>query len=120
MDLRHLLPKLDQFNIHHLKENVHPTTIARLVLKSCGKVITVMAIYQYRDTADYSILKSTCDLLYGTPVERLIAKFTKTSDVSFVYVTHDIKSKFLSYQKRRDDNIATQIDDDSTEYIFVY
>ena len=65
-------------------------------------------------------MKATCDILYGNPVERLIAEFTKNLDVSFVYVTHDIKSKLVTYQKRRDDNIATKIDDDNIEYISVY
>ena len=77
MDLRHLYPELDQGIIHHPKENVHPTTIVRLILQLYGKVVTEMFIYQYRDTAAYSILKATCDLPYGTPVEHLIAKFTK-------------------------------------------
>ena len=119
MALHHLPPELDQFTINHLKENFHPTTIAILILQSYGKVVTEMVIYQYRDTTAYSLLKATCDLPYGTSVEQLITKFTKKHDVSFVYVTHDVKSKFVTYQKHRDDNIATQIDDDNTEYIYL-
>ena len=45
MALHHLPPEIDQFIIHHLKENVHPTTIARLILQSYGEVVTEMAIY---------------------------------------------------------------------------
>ena len=120
MALRHLPPEIDQFIVHHLNEHVHSTTIAKLILQTYGKVVTAMAIRQYRDNINYSILKATSDLPYGTPVERLIAEFSKKTDVSFVYVTHDINSGFVTCQKRRDDNIATLIDGDTTEFISVY
>ena len=120
MALRHLPPEIDQFIIHHLNEHVHTTTIAKLILQSYGKVVTDKSIRQYRDKMSYSILKATSDLPYGTPVECLIAEFSKKPDVSFVYVTHDLNSGFVTSQKRRDDNAATLIEGNDTEYISVY
>ena len=98
--LRHLPPDIDKFIIHHLNDHVPSSTITKLVLQTYDWIISQKVIYQYRDNLEYLILKEASDLPYDTPVDRLIAEFSKKSDICFVYFTHNINSEFVTYQKK--------------------
>ena len=109
ISLRHLPPAIDTFIIHLLNERVPPSTITKLVSQHYGKTISEQSVFKQRDNISYSLLKETSDLPYGTPVERLIAEFSMKSDVSFMYVTHDIDSGFVTHQKRKHDSRSKEI-----------
>ena len=36
--------------------------------------------------------------MFGTAAEKLIAEFRMRDDVSFIYVTHDVKSGFVTHK----------------------
>ena len=37
----------------------------------------------------------------GTAVDRLIVEFSKQYDISYLYVTHDVKSGFVTHKKEK-------------------
>ena len=38
----------------------------------------------------------------GTPVDRLIAEFSKKNDISYLYETHEIQSRFETHKNKKD------------------
>ena len=54
----------------------------------------------------------------GTDVDRLIAQFSLKSNVSFVYVKHDINFSFMTYKKNKNSTINSS--PSSNECISVY
>ena len=40
----------------------------------------------------------------GTPVDWLIADFSKQDDISYLYITHDLQSSFVTHKKAKNDD----------------
>ena len=38
---------------------------------------------------------------HGTVIDRLVAEFSKQDDISYLYVTHDMQSEFISHKKEK-------------------
>ena len=38
-----------------------------------------------------------------TPVDHLIAEFSNKKDISYLYVTHDVQSRFVTHKKEKRD-----------------
>ena len=85
------------------------STIFRLVFQLYNKVISEHYVYQNRDMLIYSTLEDTSDLPYGNPVKRFIAEFSNKLDVGVLYVTRVINSWFVTYMKRKGDDVAAEV-----------
>ena len=101
LSLRHLPPAIDTFIFHLPKEYILPNTITRLVSQYYGKIISEQCVFKHRDNLSYSLLKSTSELLYRTPVEYLIAELSLKPDVSSIYITHNIGSRCVTHRKQK-------------------
>ena len=55
---------------------------------------------------------------YGTHVDRLIVWFLKQNDISYLFVTHDVQSGFVTHKKEKRDELI--VEDEELEYISVY
>ena len=65
-----------------------------------------------------SLMMKTIGHPRDTPVDRLIADFSKQDEISYLYATHDLQSSFVTYVKEiNDDQI---VEHEELQYIFVY
>ena len=73
--IKKLSNDVDAFIQVSLQNHVSSGVICQLVLQLYHRTINEVDICHYRDKLSYTLLKATSDLPYGTPVEKLIAKF---------------------------------------------
>ena len=55
---------------------------------------------------------------YGTAIYCLIAEFSKQDDISYLYVTHDVQSGFVTHKK--DNNNDPIVEHEESEYMSIY
>ena len=55
---------------------------------------------------------------HGTPVDRLIAEFSKPDAISYLYVTHDFQSVFVTHRKEKNNDPIVECEE--SQYISVY
>ena len=77
--------------------------IISLVRKNHGYVLFADAIYKIRNNFYKPLLEGVEAQPFGTPADKLIAEFKSKDDVSFIYVTHDVKSGFVTCKARKND-----------------
>ena len=73
--IKHLPHDVDTFIKNSLENHVSSSAITQLVLQQYNHTITEVDICHYRNKISYNFCKSTSDLPYGTPVEKLISEF---------------------------------------------
>ena len=66
----------------------------------------------------YPLLMDTVEKSHGTPVDHLIVEFSMLNGMSYLYVTHDVQSGFVTYKKeKRDEPI---VEDEESKYMAFY
>ena len=55
---------------------------------------------------------------HGTPADRLISEISKQDDISYLYVTHDLQSGFVTHKKEKNDDPIVKHEE--SQYISVY
>ena len=48
-----------------------------------------------------SLMMETIGYPHGTTVDCLITEFSKQDDISYIYVTHDVQSGFVTHKKEK-------------------
>ena len=72
--------------------------IVNLVKENHGYVLSADALYKMRTNYYTPLLHGVEKQPFGTPAEKLIAEFRMRDDVSFIFVTHDVKSGFVTHK----------------------
>ena len=75
-------------------------------------------IPQYRKKLINSLMMDTIGHPYGTVVDCLVAEFSKKDDISYLFVTHDLQSGFVTHKKEKNDNPI--VEHEESQYISVY
>ena len=55
---------------------------------------------------------------HGTPIDYLIAEFSKQNDISYLYVTHDVQSGFVAHNNTKKDTRI--VEDEESKYMAFY
>ena len=58
-------------------------------------------IRQYRKKLMYPLLIEKISQHHGTAVDRLIADFSNQNGMNYIYVTHDVQSRFVTHKKEK-------------------
>ena len=66
-------------------------------------MLPISATRQYRTKLLYPFLIETTGHPHGTPVDCLIIQLSNQKDISYLYVTHDVQSGFVTRKKKKKD-----------------
>ena len=84
----------------------HPIpNIISHVKSTCRVNVPYHTIYNLRNQAIDDLLIECSEFPSGSSVDKLIQIFKSTTDVSFVYTTHNYNSGFVTYRKNRNENL---------------
>ena len=72
--------------------------IIKLVKENHGYTLSPDALYKMRSNYYLPLLDNVEKQPFGSSVDKLIAEFKTREDVSFIYVTHDVKSGFVTHK----------------------
>ena len=114
LSICHVNSKVENYIRCLLNERVPSTTVSALVFNNYQITLTSKSIFKFSQKI---LMEAVCQSPHGSPVDVLIADFKQRQDVSFIYVTHDIHSGFVTHQKNHDRDLSF---DNSNEYISVY
>ena len=114
LSICHVNSKVENYIRCLLNERVPSTTVSALVFNNYQITLTSKSIFKFSQKI---LMEAVCQSPHGSPVDVLIADFKQRQDVSFIYVTHDIRSGFVTHQKNHDSDLSF---DNSNEYISVY
>jgi hypothetical protein len=92
-----------------LHENIAATLICNLVRSRFNIVVTVQLIMRYRDYLMYQILEQCNTKPFGSPVEALTAQFSARDDVSFLYITHDYNTGYVTHRKSNSNSTSNTV-----------
>ena len=114
LSICHVNSKVENYIRSLLNEKVPATTVSALVFNNFKITLSSKSIFKLSQKI---LLEAICLCPHGSPVDILIADFKQRPDVSFIYVTHDIQSGFVTHQNRNDSDVCL---DSSNCYISVY
>ena len=72
--------------------------IIKLVKENYGYTLSPDALYKMRSKYYTPLLDGVEKQPYGSSVDKLLAEFKTREDVSFIYVTHDVQSGFVTHK----------------------
>ena len=75
--------------------------IIKLVKENFGYTLSPDALYKMRSNYYVPLLDNVEKQPYGSSVDKLIAEFKTREDVSFIYVTHDVRSGFVTHKANK-------------------
>ena len=101
---------------HSLSASVTAPAIRRLMKEHCNLNIDEQLIRKIRNDASNDIVGQISDELSANPTtamgpaRRLIQACQRMDDISFVYVTHNMRSGFVTFKKNRGESLTQSSD----------